>query len=130
MVEIKVFLSFRFDRDKELYSSFFAQAKDESCHAICNYSLDEKHPPEDDSWKEEAENKINQCDIVIVVVGKETHNAPGVKEEVKIAKRLGKPIFQIQPQQQDYRGVDDAGEIIPWKWEKINEKINKLLRLK
>ena len=95
-----------FDRDKELYGSFFAQAKDKSRHAIRNYSLDESHPPEDDSWVVEAENKIRQCQVVIVVVGKDTHNAPGVEEEVKIAKRLGKPMFRIQTQQGNYGGVD------------------------
>ena len=79
MAKVGVFFSFEFDRDKELYGSFFAQAKDESRHAIRNYSLDEVHPPEDDSWVEEAKNKIAQCDLVIVVVGQDTHNAPGVK---------------------------------------------------
>ena len=93
MARVGVFFSFEFGRDKELYGSFFAQAKDKSRHAIRNYSLDESHPPEDDSWVVKAENKIRQCQVVIVVVGKDTHNAPGVEEEVKIAKRLDKPMF-------------------------------------
>ena len=55
--------------------------------------------------------------------------APGVEEEIEIAKRLSKPIFQIQPQKQNYGGIDGAGDIIPWKWDKIDAKINELLRL-
>ena len=127
MAKVGVFFSFEFDRDKELYGSFFAQAKGESRHAIRDYSLDKVHPPDD--WKEKAENQIDQCNIVIVVIGQDTHTATGVEEEVEIAKQLGKRIFQIQPQKQNYGGVDGAGEIIPWKWDKIDAKINELLGL-
>ena len=128
MAKVGVFFSFEFDRDKELYRSFFAQSKGKSCHAIRNYSLNEKHPPKDDSWKAQAEAYIRRSKVVIVVVGQDTHNAPGVEEEVAIAKRLDRPIFQLQPQKQNYGGVDGAGEIIPWKWDKIDAKIDKLLK--
>ena len=127
MAKVGVFFSFEFDKDKKLRGDFFAQAKDESDHAIRNYSLNETHPPKDDSWKVQAEDHIRRSKVVIVVVGQDTHNAPGVKEEVEIAERLDKPIFQIQPQKQNYGGLDEAGEIIPWKWDKIDAKINELL---
>lgn len=39
MAKAGVFFSFEFDRDKELYGSFFAQAKNESRHAILNYLM-------------------------------------------------------------------------------------------
>lgn len=125
MAKVGVFFSYEYDRDKELYGSFFAQSKDESRHAIRDYSLDKVHPPKD--WEEEAEKRIAQCNLVIVVIGQDTHTASGVEEEVEIAERLDKPIFQIQPQKQNYGGVDGAGEIIPWKWDKIDAKINELL---
>ena len=51
MAKVGVFFSFEFDKDEKLRGDFFAQAKGESQHAIRNYSLDEKHPPKDDSWK-------------------------------------------------------------------------------
>lgn len=128
MAKVGVFFSFEFYKDKELRGSFFEQAKHESRHAIRNYSLDEKHPPKDDTWKVQAEAHICRSKVVIVVVGQNTHNAPGVEEEVAIAKRLGRPIFQLQPRKQNYGGVDGAGEIIPWKWDKIDAKIDELLR--
>ncbi|RKU22898.1 hypothetical protein C6503_03810 [Candidatus Poribacteria bacterium] len=127
MAKVGVFFSFEFDRDKELYGSFFAQAKGESRHAIRDYSLNKVHPPDD--WKEKAEAHIRRSKMVIVVVGQDTHNAPGVAEEKNIAKRLGKPIFQIQPQKQNYGGLDGAGDIIPWEWDKIDAKIDELLEL-
>ena len=125
MAKVGVFFSYEFTKDKKLYGSFFEQAKGESPYAIRNYSLDKVHPP--DNWEEKAKNRIAQCNIVIIVVGQDTHNAPGVEVEKNIAKRLRKPILQIQPRNQNYGGVSGAGEIIPWKWEKINKKIDELL---
>ena len=125
MAKVGVFFSYDFTKDKELYGSFFAQAKKESDHAIRNYSLEKVPPPAD--WRVEAEKRIAQCDIVITVVGQDTHSSTGVEEERKIAKRLGKRRFQIQPQKQNYGGINGAGEIIPWKWDRIDAKINELL---
>ena len=45
MAKVGVFFSYEYDRDHELYGSFFAQAKKESDHTICDYSLDKVHPP-------------------------------------------------------------------------------------
>ena len=87
--------------------------------------LTKSTPPAD--WRAEAEKRIDQCNIVITVVGQDTHTASGVEEEKKIAKRLGKKRFQIQPQKQNYGGINEAGEIIPWEWDKIDAKINELL---
>ena len=127
MAKVGVFFSYDFTKDKELYGSFFAQAKKESDHTICDYSLGKVHPPTD--WRVEAEKRIAQCDIVITVVGQDTHTASGVEDERKIAKRLNKKRFQIQPQKQNYGGLNGAGEIIPWKWDKIDAEINELLGL-
>ena len=79
MARVGVFFSFEYDRDKELYGNFFAQAKDESRHAMRNYSLDKVHSPDD--WKEEAEKRIDRCDLVITVVGQDTHSSTGVEED-------------------------------------------------
>lgn len=125
MAKVGVFFSYDFTKDKELYGSFFEQSKSESRHAIRNYSLEKVHPPAD--WRVEAEKRIAQCAIVITVVGRDTHTASGVEEERKIAKRLKKKRFQIQPQKQNYGGLNGAGEIIPWKWDKIDAKIDELL---
>ena len=45
MARVGVFFSLEFDRDKELYGSFFAQVKNKSRHAIRDYSLYEVHLP-------------------------------------------------------------------------------------
>ena len=127
MAKVKVFLSFEFDRDEELHRNFYTQATHHSCYEIEDYSLNEPYKPHDDSWLKKASAQISRSDIVIVVVGKDTHNAPGIEKEVTIANQQCKPIFQIRPQNRTDGKVDGAGEVIPWKWKKIDAMISECL---
>ena len=128
MAKVKVFLSFEFDKDKELQPNFYAQAKDHSCHEIENYSLKETSRPNDNSWLRKSEELIALSDIVIVVLGQDTHNAPGVKKEVTIANQLEKQVFQTRPQKRTSGAVPGAGDEITWNWKKIDENISECLK--
>ena len=129
MAKIKVFVSFEFDRDRGLYRSFREEAKsDRSDHKIVDNSLDERHKLHDDEWVRRAREKISGSGVVIVVIGDDTHNAPGVKEEVKIAKEQQKPIFQVRRTDKTGGPVRGAGEMIPWKWKQIDAKIAECLK--
>ena len=124
MPDLKIFVSFEFDEDSDLKNTFFQQAKEDTSHRILNSSLNEAYP--DQEWKDKARSAIRGCDIVIVLVGQDTHNAPGVKTEVEIALRLKKPVLQVVPQGRSYTGVPDLDQSIPWRWKRINQKINEL----
>lgn len=113
-------------KDEELHRNFYAQAKEHSKHHIEDYSLDEPYQP-NDQWLNKARKQITQSDIVIVVIGDDTHNAAGVEKEVTVANQLKKPIFQIRPQQRTSGEVKGAGEVISWKWKHIDARIAKLL---
>ena len=123
MATINIFVSFEFDKDNDLKSNFYRQAKDHTQHRIRDCSLKEDYP--DDIWRQKARAAIEQCNMVIILIGQDTHNAPGVLTEVGIAKRLGKPIFQIKPQGRSYNGVEGI-ETVRWKWQRINSKIDEL----
>lgn len=123
---VGVFLSFEFDKDRDLHRNFYAQAKRHSKHRIRNDSLNEKYHP-NANWLNKARNKIKQSDIVIVVIGDDSHNAPGIKKEVGEANKMGKPIFQIKPKPRKVGKVKGAKEMIPWKWKLIDAKIDELL---
>lgn len=125
MVKVKVFLSFEFDRDRELQPNFYTLAARDSCHKIEDYSLKEARRPHDDEWLKEAEMQISRSDIVIVVLGQDTHSASGVEKEVQLAKKHNKPIFQIRPQNRTSGSVPGAGKVIPWDWKQINAIISK-----
>ena len=128
MAKVKVFLSFEFDKDRELQPNFFAQAKDHSDYAIKDYSLQETRKPDASSWVRKAERQIDLSDIVIVVLGQDTHNAPGVKKEVTIANKKGKPMFQTRPQKRTSGAVPGAGDEITWDWKQIDAKISECLK--
>lgn len=122
MSKLRVFVSFEFDKDNQLKGSFVSQAKEYSPHRVVSFS--KSHAEQE--WQGKARSAIQECEIVIVLVGQDTHNAPGVKTEVKIARRLKKPIFQVVPQEATYTGLPGLDEPIRWKWKNINKKIDEL----
>ena len=122
MPTLNIFVSFEFGKDKDLQNNFYRQAKDETNHRIRDCSLHESYPDED--WKRKARNAINQCDVVVVLVGQDTHNAPGVIVETDMARSLNKPIIQIRPQGRSYQGLTRLGEPILWRWRAINAKLD------
>lgn len=128
MAKVKVFLSFEFDKDRELQPNFYAQAEKHSDYEIKNYSLKETSLPNDNSWVREAKRQIALSDIVIVVLGQDTHNAPGVEKEVTIANQKGKPMFQTRPQKRTSGTVPGAGDEITWDWKQIDAKISECLK--
>ena len=122
-----VFLSFKFKRDNHLRGNFYAQAaRGDSRYYVQDESLREDYP--NDIWLSEARERIRACDIVIVLVGQDTHNSSGVQKEVTEANMLHKPIFQIMPQRRNYGKVRGAGELIEWHWDRIDAKIGELMR--
>jgi hypothetical protein len=74
-----------------------------------------------------ARKHIARSDIVIVVVGEDTHNAPGVEKEVMITHQLKKPMFQVRPQNRTAGKVRGGGDVIRWKWKTIDAKIAECL---
>ena len=121
MTTLKIFVSFEYDKDYELKNNFYQQAEEHTQHRIENSSLNEAYPTHE--WQQKAERAVRGCDVVVVLIGQDTHNAPGVRVEVGIARRLGKPIIQIRPQGRPYNGLSDIGEPITWRWKRINRQL-------
>ena len=124
MATLNIFVSFEFDKDYELKNNFLQQAKEHTQHRIKNSSLNEAYPT--DEWKQRAERAVHGCDVVVVLIGEDTHNAPGVREEVNIARRLRKPTIQIRPQGRPYNGLRDLDQPIPWRWKGINRQLDSI----
>ena len=119
---LRIFVSFEFDKDNDLKNNFYEQAKRETPHRVRNFSLNEAYPGAE--WVGKARSKIEECDVVIVLVGPDTHNAPGVETEVRLARGMGKPIFQVRPRKRPYKGVPSLPDPIKWRWKCINEKLD------
>ena len=121
---LNIFVSFEFDKDKDLQNNFYRQAKEETNHRVRDCSLHESYPDED--WKRKARNAIRQCDVVVVLIGQDTQNAPGVIVETDMARSFGKPIIQVKPQHRPYNGLTRLGDPIPWRWSRINAELDRI----
>ena len=124
MAILNIFVSFEFGQDHDLQNNFYRQAKEETGHLIRDCSLHESYP--DQAWKNKAMNAIRQCDVVVVLIGQDTHNAPGVIVETDMARSMNKPIIQVRPQGRAYNGLTCLGEPIPWRWRRINGELDRI----
>lgn len=115
----RVYVSFDFDNDKILKEFIVGQAKlSDSPFEISDCSLKEAAP--EPQWEVRAAQRISTADVVIVMVGAQTWRAPGVLKEVAIARRLGKPIYQVIGYRNgQYRAVPNAGRLYAWNWENL-----------
>lgn len=121
MTKKRVFVSYDFDNDKVLKEFILGQARlPDSPFEVIDTSLKEAAPLK--SWQDKARAAIRRSDIVIVMVGRETHRAPGVLKEVAIAREEGISIVQIV----GYRDssptpVPDAGHLYRWNWPNLKK---------
>jgi hypothetical protein len=121
----RVFVSFDYDKDKYLKDMLVGQARNpESPFVIADHSLKEAAPER--NWKSKAKQKIENVDAVIVIAGKNTHKAAGVRAEVRMAKKAGVPIMQIRGRKNaEIKGVKGAGRVNNWTWKNLNRGIHK-----
>jgi hypothetical protein len=117
MAKKRVFVSFDYDNDKTLRDFILGQAKlPGSPFDVTDHSLKEAAPQR--LWELKARAAISRSDIFIVMLGAKTRRAPGVLKEVKMARELSKPRFQIV----GYRdgklewAVPGAGRTYRWSW--------------
>ena len=120
-----IFVSFEYDKDKELVNDFIKQAKKHSRYRVRNKSLKEDYP--NGAWKKKASDAIRGCDVVVVLVGQDTHIAQGIIVETDMARSLGKPVIQVASKgRRNYRGLTRLDAPIPWKWTDINHELERV----
>ncbi len=116
-----VFLSFEFQKDAGRRGAFMGQAK-----VDCEFALIDKSLPSaqhDEQWRREAKSRIEASAVVIVLLGPDTYNAPGVKDELSLAGEVPCPVVQLMPQDKNYGLVAKNGAICEYKWKTINRML-------
>lgn len=121
MAKKKAFISFDFDNDKTLKEFVIGQARNpDSPFEVVDTSLKEAAPMK--TWEDKARAAIKRSDIVIVMVGPQTHRAPGVLKEVKMAREEGVKIVQVIGYRDgNYTAVPDAGRLYAWNWDNLKK---------
>ncbi|MCA6070461.1 MAG: TIR domain-containing protein [Endomicrobium sp.] len=83
-------------------------------------------------WEREIRDKINRCNLLIVLVGTQTHRAKGVLKEISFAKNQNVPIFGIYIDNASQYSTLPEGllscKTISWDWDKIAQKISECMQ--
>lgn len=124
MAKPRVFVSFDFDNDRALKDLILGQARlADSPFEVIDHSLKEAAPERD--WESKARAAIGRSDIVLVMVGQQTHRAQGVLKEVAMARKVGVKIVQIIGYKDgDYTPVPNAGRLYSWNWDNLKKLLS------
>jgi len=123
-VKKRVFVSFDFDNDRKLKDFIIGQSRNvDSPFEVVDHSLKEAAPER--NWETKAAQAIARSEIVIVMVGPETHRAHGVLKEVKMARSRDKKIVQVIGYKDgNYTAVPGAGRLYRWSWENLKKLLS------
>lgn len=130
MADPRAFISFDFDHDETEKNLFVGQSKNSNTpFSIQDWSAKSSMPQSE--WEDIVKEKINKCNMLIVLSGKTMASATGVAKEIAMAKEQNVPVFGVY--------VDDANSTsnlpkglqrnrtIAWKWDKISDAINQCM---
>lgn len=120
MAKKKVFVSFDFDNDRALRDLIIGQAKlPDSPFEVSDHSLKEAAPQA--QWEKRAHAAIARADVFILMLGSRTRSAAGVRKEIAMAKKLGKPRFQVIGYRHggEHWRVVGAGRVYNWNWNNL-----------
>jgi hypothetical protein len=131
MADPRAFISFDFDNNSGEKLYFAGQIKNPRTPFNASDWSSKRHLPEKE-WEDLIDSKINVCNVLIVLVGKQTYNATGVKKEIGFAKKNNVPIIGV------YVGGADSSTALPeglarsrviiWGWDEIKLAIDQAMR--
>ena len=117
----RVYFAFEFEKDAPRRRAFLHQASSNSMYAIDDLSL--PAAVHDASWQREARKRISSAEVVIVLLGPDTHNAPGVLDELSLAGQLGRPVVQLMPRRRKYGLPTRRAPMCPYHWAVVNRML-------
>lgn len=119
-----IFISFDFDNDRALKEFMILQTRrSDSPFDVVDHSLKEAAPERD--WETTAYKAIGRAKVVLVMVGPQTHRAPGVLKEIEMARAQDKKVVQVIGYRDgDYTPVKGAGQLYRWNWENLKKILN------
>lgn len=126
----RAFISFDFDHNETDKHLFAGQAKySKTPFNIEDWSSKTSLPQS--QWEQLIHDKINKCNLMIVLVGKHMSSAGGIAKEIAFAKKHDVPVFGVY--------VDGAGSssilpydlprnrVITWNWDSIASAISQVM---
>lgn len=130
MADPRAFISFDFDHNATEKTLFVGQTK----NSKTPFSIEDWSSKESllqTQWEKLLKEKINKCNMLIVLVGKYMASATGAAKEIKFAKEGDVPIFGV------YVGGADSSSNLPeglprnrtikWIWDDIAAAVMQMM---
>jgi len=122
MAKTKVFVSYDFVHTLEMKNTLISESKrSDSPFSINDLSLNEKVT----DWQQRAREAIERCDVFVVLLRENTHQANGVLREVKMARQLNKRRFQLREKGHCPKPIEGAGDVVAWKWKNLKKQLTR-----
>lgn len=130
MADPRAFISFDVDNNSDQKVLFAGQAKNSKTpFSVQDWSAKSSMPQSE--WEAIVKEKINKCNMVIVLVGKSMATATGVAKEIQMGKDQNVPAFGV------YVGGADTSSNLPsglprnrtigWDWDAIAKAIDQMM---
>jgi len=130
MANPRVFISFDFDNNSGEKLYFVGQSKNSKTPFNIEDWSSKAHLPQNE-WEKLIHEKINKCNMLIVLVGKNMSSATGVSKEISFAKEHDVPVFGIYVDGADLTSNLPSGlqrnRTINWNWEAISKTIDQCM---
>lgn len=130
MADPRAFISFDFDHDETEKNLFVGQSKNSKTpFSIEDWSS--KSPLPQSQWEALIKDKINKCNMLIVLSGQTMASATGVSKEITMAKDQDVPVFGVYVDGANKTSNLPKGlqrnKTIAWDWGKIANAIDKMM---
>jgi len=130
MADPRTFISFDFDHNETEKNLFVGQARNSKTpFSIEDWSSKSSLPQS--QWEKIVKEKINKCNMVIVLVGKYMASATGVAKEISFAKDQNVPFFGVYVDDADTNSNLPTGlarnRTIFWDWDNIASAIDQMM---
>lgn len=129
----RAFLSFDFDHDLTAKILFAGQAKQDSPTPFAVEDWSSKTSLPQAQWERLIQAKINNCHMLIVLVGKSMASASGVAKEIQMARALGVPHFGVYVNGAGTASTLPTGlnrnSVVAWNWSSIAHMVDQCAAL-
>lgn len=131
MADPRAFLSFDFDHNKQSKDLFAGQCNSKSPTPFTAFDWSSKKSLPQAQWEAEMKKKINQTNMLIVLVGRSTSTATGVVKEIAMAKDQNVPVFGVYVDGANTLSTLPTGlqrtRTVAWDWAKVAEKVRQMM---
>lgn len=131
MTAPRAFVSFDFDHDATAKMLFVGQATNDSPTPFTVADWSSKSALPQSTWEAQVRHKVNQCHMLIALVGRHMPTAIGVVKEIKMAQDLNVPYFGVYVNGANSNSALPVGlssnSIVPWKWDRIANMVDQCM---